>query len=99
MGFVAGKEGLALVLDGGGEFLFQISAGLGDHILVRDAFMAARLDFFHESADGEEALVEKSGMKGRGEFITRCVVNWSYRWELATHCVAFLVGLFRFSTQ
>ncbi len=49
--------------------------------------------------DGEAALVEKSGIKGRGEFITHCVVNWSYRWELATHCVAFLVGVFQFSTQ
>ena len=34
--------------------MFQISAGLGDHILVGDAFMAARLDFFDELAGGVE---------------------------------------------
>ena len=36
----------------GWEFLFQIPAGLGDHILIRDAFMPADLDFLDESADG-----------------------------------------------
>jgi hypothetical protein len=36
----------------GGKFLFQIPAGLGDHILIRDAFMATDLDLLDESADG-----------------------------------------------
>lgn len=36
----------------GWEFLFQIPAGLGDHILIRDAFMPADLDFLDEPADG-----------------------------------------------
>ncbi len=35
-----------------GEFLFQIPAGLGDHIFISDAFMAVDLDFLDESADG-----------------------------------------------
>ena len=34
------------------EFLFQIPAVLGDHILIRDAFMTADLDFLDEPADG-----------------------------------------------
>ena len=53
------QEALEIGQDGG-EFLFQISPGLGDHIFIGDAFMAASLDFLDESADG-------SGGFGRGE--------------------------------
>ena len=58
----------------------------------------AGFGFLH-AHDGAVVGPRKAGMEWRGEFITRCVLNWSCRWKLATRCVAFLEGGFQFGTQ